>query len=390
MKITIRPWPKGQGFEADIQVQCIDGTRIRKRIKSPVPSRSGSQRWAEALARELMTKGAPAEPAPAPAKEVPTFEQFVPEFMGYCETRNKPSELRTKHKIIRALLPSFGPLRLDAIDARAIDRFKVAQTKRVSEKTGRPLAAKTINEQVRVLSRALVLAKKWGLVDSLPDVEKLRTEPVGFDYLDFAEADQFVRACREHHPDWALFMLCALRTGMRVGELLALDWSQVNIDTRIIRVDRAFTPEGGVASPKSNRVREIPIAPDLHGELVKHREVGNTGLVFGRDGQLRSHETAGWFVGRVAMFAGLRRVTPHMLRHTFASHCTMRGVPLRLVQQWMGHSTPMMTARYSHLAADFGHEQIDKLAPRTGLRVVTGEMLETAPDQKRKSSKTAS
>lgn len=387
MKITIRPWPKGQGFEADIQVQCIDGTKIRKRVKSPVPSRSGSQRWAEALARELMTKGAR---KPAPEREVPTFEQFVPEFMSYCETRNKPSELRTKWKIIRALLPTFGALRLDVIDARVIDRFKAAQCKHVSEKTGRPLAAKTINEHVRVLCRALVLAKKWGLVDVLPDVEKLRTEPTRFDFLDFDEAGQFMRACHEHHPEWVPFMLCALRTGMRAGELLALDWSQVNLDTRIIRVDRAFTPEGGVASPKSNRVREIPIAPDLLEVLAQHREVGGTGLVFGRDGELRSHETAGWFVSRVAMFAGLRRVTPHNLRHTFASHCTMRGVPARLIQQWMGHATPTMTARYSHLAVGFGHEQIDKLAPRAGLRVVTGEIVEAAPTPKRKSSKTAS
>lgn len=387
VKVTIRPWPSGRGFEADIQVQCIDGSKIRKRVKSPVPSRSGSQRWAEAVARELMVKGAA---KPAPAKEVPTFAEFVPEFLGYCETRNKPSEIATKRKIIRALLPTFGPMRLDAIDARAIDRFKVAHHKRVSEKTGRPLSAKTVNEFVRVLLRALTLAKKWGLVSSLPEVERLRTEPQPFDFLDFAEADAFMAACREHCPEWEPCMLTALRTGMRAGELLALDWSQVDLVGRTIRVDRAFTPEGGIASPKSNRVREIPIAPDLHAVLVTHRERGSSGLVFARNGAMRNHESLGYRVARIAELAGLRRMTPHQLRHTFASHCTMRGVPARLIQQWMGHATPTMTARYSHLAVGFGHEQIEKLSPRPGLRVVTGEMLETPPARKRKSSQNAS
>ena len=60
--------------------------------------------------------------------------------------------------------------------------------------------------------------------------------------------------------------------------------------------------------------------------------------------------SVGHFLAKVAKLAGLRHILPHVLRHTFASHAVMRGVPLKLVSDWMGHSTITMTMRYAHLA----------------------------------------
>lgn len=59
-------------------------------------------------------------------------------------------------------------------------------------------------------------------------------------------------------------------------------------------------------------------------------------------------------------------------RHTFASHAVMRGVPLKLVQEWLGHATIQMTMRYSHLADGLGDEMIKRLAPRSGDLSVVG------------------
>lgn len=64
----------------------------------------------------------------------------------------------------------------------------------------------------------------------------------------------------------------------------------------------------------------------------------------------------------------------------------MRGIPAVQVSRWLGHAGLRMTLRYAHLAPDFGHEQVDKLDPPTGLRVVggVGEIVETATTRKRK------
>lgn len=67
-------------------------------------------------------------------------------------------------------------------------------------------------------------------------------------------------------------------------------------------------------------------------------------------------------------------VTPHVLRHTFASHAAMRGVPLRQLQVWMGHADLTQTMRYAQLSPQGQDELVNRLAPPrpTSLRVLPG------------------
>lgn len=68
-----------------------------------------------------------------------------------------------------------------------------------------------------------------------------------------------------------------------------------------------------------------------------------------------------WPLYRACKNAGLRPISFHVLRHSFASHAVMKGIPLRLVQEWLGHNDIRMTQRYSHLDQDFGHREVRKL-----------------------------
>ena len=69
------------------------------------------------------------------------------------------------------------------------------------------------------------------------------------------------------------------------------------------------------------------------------------------------------WIDQVCEHAGLRRIHSHVLRHTFASHAIMRGVPIRQVQEWLGHGSIVETMRYAHLAEGLGDELIKLLAP---------------------------
>jgi integrase len=78
-----------------------------------------------------------------------------------------------------------------------------------------------------------------------------------------------------------------------------------------------------------------------------------------------------WPMRRACRRARLRKITWHVLRHTFASHLVMSGVPLKAVQELMGHTTIEMTLRYSHLSTEVGRSAV-QLLDRHGNSTATG------------------
>ena len=100
--------------------------------------------------------------------------------------------------------------------------------------------------------------------------------------------------------------------------------------------------------------------------LVEQRDrvaPGDGELVFpGADGGYLVYKQVHRALRQTAARAGVDKpVRLHVLRHTFASHCYMRGVPPQIVQKWLGHSSVVTTERYAHLRPDAGDELIDAL-----------------------------
>jgi hypothetical protein len=85
-------------------------------------------------------------------------------------------------------------------------------------------------------------------------------------------------------------------------------------------------------------------------------------LVFcDQDGQMLVKTECKWPLWRACQRAGLRRISWHVLRHSFASHLAMRGVPLKVVQELLGHTTMDMTMRYAHLSSNIPREAVKAL-----------------------------
>lgn len=129
------------------------------------------------------------------------------------------------------------------------------------------------------------------------------------------------------------------RKGMRQGEILNLKWDDVDLQNGMIYIKNS----------KSGKLREIPIHPELLDYLGSANRVGpyvfadENGMPYSRYGKLR-HEFE-----NALKRAGIRNFRFHDLRHTFASELAMRGVDLRTIQDYLGHSTLRMTERYAHL-----------------------------------------
>jgi integrase len=153
----------------------------------------------------------------------------------------------------------------------------------------------------------------------------------------------------------ALYLTAAM-CGLRQGELLALRWRDVDWLASRVRV-RANYVRGKLGAPKSRRSsRSVPLADRVAGELERHFQrssyQGDSDLVF-------CHPSTGTPLDpsklrkrfkQAASRAGVRAVRFHDLRHTFGTHCAAAGVPLRTLQEWMGHSDFKTTLVYADYA----------------------------------------
>jgi integrase len=144
---------------------------------------------------------------------------------------------------------------------------------------------------------------------------------------------------------------CAFFAGLRRGELLALDWSNVDLAERVLRVTCSYDPGSQTYGvPKTRRgTREVGIPRLLVPYLAALDRT--EGLVFGPTGQtpfgapkLHERAYAAWDA------AGLERISLHSCRHTFVSHMIAAGVNIKRISEWAGHSSIQVTLDvYGHL-----------------------------------------
>lgn len=146
----------------------------------------------------------------------------------------------------------------------------------------------------------------------------------------------------------------ALYGGLRRGELQALRWTDVDLATGVIRVERAWDVREGPIEPKSRATRrKVPIPAVLRDYLVEHKQdrPGALGHVFGRpDGQPFDGTTVDARAKQAWRRAGLEPITLHEGRHTFASLMIAAGVNAKALATYMGHASVTITYdRYGHL-----------------------------------------
>jgi integrase len=160
------------------------------------------------------------------------------------------------------------------------------------------------------------------------------------------EAQKLIEALPQK-SDQALWA-AAFYAGLRSGEIMALQWENVDLAKGVIRVERSFDPKEGVyTDPKSEAgKRTVPIPAALRDYLIEHklRSGASTGLVFEHDTNAPRRAQRIWT--RVK----LDRITLHEARHTYASLMIAAGVNAKSLQTYMGHSSVTVTYdRYGHL-----------------------------------------
>lgn len=331
------------------------GERVRRR--SPVNTRDGAMAFEREVREVVLREGSlAAYDARATRPKMPTFATFVARWLDeYVAINNKASERWNKATVVRAhLTPAFGTCRLDQITTANIEQYK--QTK-----LGAGLSPKTINNHLVILRRCLATALEWDIEFKLPRFKPLRVPPQGFRFLSPSEIDRIV-ACAP--SPWNAMIAVAADTGVRFSELIAFDWSDVDLAARRITVRRGCV-RGVFDSPKNNRIRHLRLTAEAVAALTELPT--HEGLVFTHRGKVVHDETARRHLAEACRAAGIEPIGWHVLRHSFASELIRRGATVYSVKDLLGHQSVEVTMRYAHLAQDSLDDSVLLLERRDGM-----------------------
>jgi integrase len=338
-----------------------------------VSSRTAALRWGEQCERQLVLRGAPRK-----RKEAPTLEQFSERFLdGYARAnRQKPSGIAGKATILNThLVPILGAKKLDTITNEDIQRLKHRlQTK----------SPKTVNNVLTVLNVLLKTAVEWDVVERMPcTIRLLPTPKTSAQFHDFEAYERLVQAAERLDRRTALLVLLGGESGLRCGEMMALEWSDVDLEKRQLRIERSDW-KGQVTSTKGGRVRYVPMTVRLATALRQQRHLRGRRVVMQSTGEPVTQKIVQVSIRRAARAAHVKEGV-HILRHTFCSHLAMRGAPARAIQELAGHQDLGTTQRYMHLspaAIEGAIRLLDQPAPTRRF----GDILETERSETAKAS----
>jgi integrase len=306
-----------------------------------------------------------------------TVEEFAGEWLEAIRATIRPSTMDKYRRDVRAhVVPYVGHLPLTKLDATALNRLwaTLAESGRKprspeAEPTG--LSAKSIENVAMTVHRMLKDAVRWGRLARNPadaaDPPRRSVERVEIRAWDAETLRTFLDACRaQGDPFYALWLFLAT-TGLRRGEALGLHWSEVDLDAgraRVMHTLGSISWQVVAGQPKTSAGRRpVALDPITVGVLRDHRKrmleqrllVGegfvDRDFVFSEPdgGPLHPERVYQAFKRRVRKH-GLPYLSPHGLRHTWATIALANGVHPRVVQERLGHAHISVTLQtYSHV-----------------------------------------
>lgn len=312
------------------------GERIRKSTKQ------ANRRVAEQIEAAAKTALAKGEVGIQDRKPVPTLREFAVEFdkaiADQCADKPRTVEFY-REKLSKLLASSLAGRKLNAIDEAAIEKYRQQRTATQSRRK-QPMSRGSINRELATLRRMLRLAHEWKLIARVPRVKLLGGEKHRVFVLARNQEAAYLSALPHPLCDVAPVLL---DTGLRVGELISLDWAQVRLDPVQGARFGFLTVLYGKA--KNKKSRHVPLSPRAV-EILKRWGPQAKGLVFHReDGQPLPATLLDQQHARVRESEDF---VLHSLRHTFGTRLGEAGADAFTIMRLMGHSSVTVSQRYVH------------------------------------------
>ena len=326
-----------------------------------------------------------------------TVSQWLNKWYNEYVVSNVKLSTRSSYEMIinRHLKPYIGHIKLIDLKKADIEEMyrKLITGGRVRGAGG--LSVKSVRNISLVLHKALDEAMKREYIiknpASIANVPTMRSENVAkkeIEILTKEEQKRLMAACE--NDVYGTGIITVLYTGLRLGELLGLQWSDINLEKKTIEINKqvnrlkdysekakAKTRLGIQHNTKTRTShRKIAIDEALLKRLIEYKAVqdqqiklwgskyNNLGMVFAReDGSYMDPTSFRKKYQKLLSQAGLKRFTVHALRHTFATRALEAGVAIKAVSQILDHASVQITMdTYSHILPEYQSEAMSRIA----------------------------
>jgi len=359
-----------QGSVYYVKYRLADGRQVQRLLgpawteRSRPPAGYYTPKTAEEALQELLADARRGK-GEASKRVGATFADAAAEFLRYVEhdREREPSTVGDYRGVIAGyLLPRFGQRDLASIAPAEIEAYRDELKTIIKSDGTRKLSNRTIVRHLVVLSAIFKRgARVWGLAVNPASGDLVDRPPVRYsgEFRTLTPDEVRLVASRMEIPEEAALITTAAFTGLRLGELLALRWVDVDFGLRRVHVRRSLSQAGVEKTPKSGKVRSSVLVDEVIAALdaLSRRAlfIGAGDLVFCTpvgghlsDGMLRRR----FYEALDA--AGLPRVRLHDLRHGFGT-LAVQAFPITDVQGYLGHAHISTTMRYVHHAPGADH-----------------------------------
>ena len=364
MGVKVREKVKGSG---DWWV-FINYNRKRRSVKV------GSEEAALEVARKAEAKIKSKElrlDDPDDAKRILLREYSEKWLAGHVAHNLKPATQRSyRDKIDRQIIPVFGNRYLSEISRGEIRDFCHKLM------TG-GLSAASVKVTLIIISSLFNHAIEDGIVSENPAGKpgrylRIPNHKGTVEFLTHEEGAALLDSARQHLPRLYPLFLAALRTGLRQGELIGLQWGDIDWSGKFLEVRRT-NYNGHISTPKSGKPRRVDMSDGLAAALADHRRaIAAEAIRKGRPmpewvfpGERGGPIEANWLrkrFGSCLKIAGMRHVPFHALRHSYASALLGLGESLAYIRDQLGHHSIQITVdNYGHLVPGANREAVNRL-----------------------------
>lgn len=340
-----------------------------KRQQAVAPDRKTAEETAQNINRKIL-EGTFRIEEDEPVK---TFRDYADIYLAHCTI--KPSTKADYKSMLKChLFPEFAERKIDKITRLDIKNF-------LKKKLASGLTISTVDHFRACLSNVFDCAYDDEVLSQNPAArlgrianrgQESHTSGVKARFLTKFELSALLDTFQKYRPEHYPLALLLARTGMRVGEAVALQWTDIDFEKRIINVRRSKS-RTIIDTPKSGKSRAVDMSKQLSVVLREKRmEMVSASVKTGQRSKWvfpgKSAETLDPTAWRRRTFdvmvrrAGIDKMRVHDLRHTYASLMLAAGQPLIYIQRQLGHHSIQITADcYSHLIPRDDRGAVDAL-----------------------------